>query len=158
MDFLKDLLCLVLACAGPTPGADLTSYDGKSPFAKINGRTFFEQDQVARAITTMAGQDALDFIADLSLASSVELRHEALIVTLCRQDDCAGANAALALSVDGKLIALCLYAKDGEPGAQAGQVRWVGDKFDRTLPYDAARAGCPHEVSEFLHAYSRAIE
>jgi hypothetical protein len=139
------------------PEAALAAYEGRYPHEQVECRTFFELEPVAKQIAQRGGSRATELIDGLMTAAPIVKREDALIAFVCKTGDCESENAAVAISLKGTLIAMCLYSKKGRHGAKADQVRWTGEKLDRLMPYDADRKGCPHDDDEFLSDYARAI-
>jgi hypothetical protein len=139
------------------PGAALPVYEGHYPHEQIECRSFLELEPVAKQIAQRGGSRATELFDELTTAAPIVKREDALIAFVCKTGDCDAENAAVAISLKGTLIAMCLYSKDGRHGALADQVRWTGEKLDRLMPYDKDRKGCPHDDDEFLVDYARAI-
>jgi hypothetical protein len=159
---MSDIGCafaMVLNTVGlaATPETALAAYEGHYPHEQIECRNFFEVDAVAKQIAERGGSRASALLDDLTTAAPIVKREDALLAFVCKTGDCDAENAALAVSLKGTLIAMCLYSKDGRHGAKPDQVRWTGEKLDRLMPYDPARRGCPHDDDEFLADYARAI-
>jgi hypothetical protein len=140
-----------------TPEAQLADYIGRHPHEPVNCRSFLEYEPVAKEIARRGGKKATRLLEDLTTTAPVVKREDALIAFVCKTDDCESENAAVAVSLDGKLIAMCLYSKTGRHGAGKDQVRWTGEKLDQLMPFDSARQGCPHDDDQFLADYARAI-
>jgi hypothetical protein len=160
---LVSLLCLVatpgFAAAADLPAArdDLAVYAGKYPFDVIGGYSFLENPKVVEAVDLAAGPGTADWIADLDVGTPIALQEDGLIAALCEAHNCAGNNAAFAISLAGRLIAVCLFSKDGEVGVVPGQAHWIGLKLDRYLDPAEGGGGCPRDADEFLEAYARAL-
>ena len=144
-----------MGLAEPAAATGLSAHVGHYPFEEIGCVSFFDEPLVARAVTAAAGGEALDFIASLDAAPLVVRQEDALVAIACSDGDCDNANAALAITPLGRLIALCLYAKDGGHGGKPGEMRWIGESLARTLPAARSRA-CPHDPEQFLEAYAQA--
>jgi hypothetical protein len=139
------------------PETTLAAYEGHHPHEQINCRSFFEAEPIAKEIARRGGKKAAALLEDLDTTAPVVKREDALIAFACKTGDCEAENAAIAVTLDGKLIAMCLYSKTGRHGAPNDQVRWTGEKLDQLMPYDSARQGCPHDDDQFLADYARAI-
>jgi hypothetical protein len=150
-------LVLNVVGLGSAPETTLAAYEGHHPHEQISCRNFFEVEPVAAEIERRGGKKAAELLQDLTTTAPVVKREDALIAFVCKTGDCDAENAAVAVSLEGKLIAMCLYSKAGRHGARKDQVRWTGEKLDQLMPYDAERHGCPHDDDEFLADYARAI-
>lgn len=142
--------------ADPAVATGLSAHVGKYPFEPIDCISFFEEPLVTDAISKAAGEDALDFVESLDAASPVTKQEDALIAVACEDGACDKANAALAITTDGKLVALCLYAADGGHGADPGITRWITKTHERKISPHGSEVGCPHESDQFLNAYANA--
>jgi hypothetical protein len=80
-----------------------------------------------------------------------------LTVSVCEAHNCSNNNAALAITAEGLVIALCLYSSSGDIGTTAGQVHWIGLSLDRYIDPPEGSGGCPRNANEFLEAYGQAI-
>jgi hypothetical protein len=145
-----------LGLAEPAPQLGLQAYTGKYPFERINCYSFFENARVSKAILDKAGSDVLDFIARLDAATPIVEQNEVLLAMACKNGNCAESNAAVAMTPGGKLVAICLYDRNGDHGAKPRETRWIGDKLKPTVPLDKNLGGCPHEADQFLDAYAKA--
>jgi hypothetical protein len=160
---LIGLLCLCcttgLAQASDLPaGSDsLFIYAGKYPFDVVNGYSFFENPKVVSALDGAGGPGTADWIDNLDVGTAISQQEDGLIAAVCEAHNCANNNAALAISGEGKLIALCLFSNEGDLGTVPGQVHWIGLNLDRYVEPPAEGGGCPRDADEFLEAYSRAI-
>jgi hypothetical protein len=143
-----------MADAPSTTG--LPAHIGKYPFEPVACVSFFEEPLVSEAIVAAAGEEALDFVESLDAAALVVEKEDALIAVACEEGNCGKANAALAITPLGKLVALCLYAADGGHGAEPGTVRWITEKQEHRLAAGGPRAGCPHDSDQFIDAYANA--
>ena len=152
------LLQLNFLCPAADAGAvELSAYAGKSPLEEVDGVSFYEHPAVAREIVERSGDEALDLVQGFETAIPIVLQDGVLIAISCERGNCANANAAAAVTPQGKLVALCLYDSAGRHGAPATKVRWAGERLDRMMPKDPASTGCPGDPSEFLEAYTQAI-
>ncbi len=163
---LSELLSLFcLFCSGGLSGAadlpasadQLSSYAGKYPFDVVDGFTFFENPKVIAAIDAAAGAGTADWIADLDVGTAITLKEDGLIAAVCEAHNCAGNNAAAAISAAGELIALCLFSKSGDIGMHPGQAHWIGLNLDRYVEPPQEGVGCPRDADEFLEAYTQVI-
>jgi hypothetical protein len=145
-----------LGFAEPVPEASLAAYTGKYPFERINCFSFFENAQVSKAIIDKAGADVLDFIDGLDAATPIVEQDEVLLALACENGKCAESNAAVAMTPQGQLVAICLYDRNGGHGAKPDETRWIGEKLKPTVPLDKQLGGCPHEAEQFLDAYAKA--
>jgi hypothetical protein len=150
---LCKLIPLAMFCAEPAYPEDLAAYDGKSPFAEVEGARLLDIPRVAVSIKLYAGEAAYDFIEGLDAGTTVELREDVLITGLCEKDNCAEANAAIALARDGGLVAACTYSKEDKHGAKAGEVHWAGPFLNKTMPYAPDQA-CPQDAETFVDRYA----
>lgn len=150
-------LIWLLLISSPSLAAGLTDYVGAYPFEEIGGYSFFENPVVRRAIDSVAGNGVSDWLTDLGVGLPIEQEADGLIAIACEEHNCAGNNAALAISVKGSLIAACLYSQDGDHGAPPGKIRWVGPLLDKQIDSVSDR-GCPQDASEFLDAYARVLK
>ena len=154
--YFLTLVCLMLACS-PARAIDLSGYIGAYPFDKIEGYTFFENPVVKSATDGAAGDGISDWLADLEVGLPIEQEADGLIAIVCEQHNCAGNNAAVAISVSGSLIAACLYSEDGEDDAAPGKVRWVNPDFNKQMD-NLNDQGCPQDASQFLDAYAHVLK
>ncbi|MGE0008904.1 MAG: hypothetical protein AB7S92_25405 [Parvibaculaceae bacterium] len=161
---LFGLLCVSccgtgLAHAADMPPAtdDLAIYAGKYPFDVVAGYSFFENPKVVAALDGAAGPGMADWLDDLDVGTPIVRQEDGLIVAVCEAHNCGSTNAALAISAQGRLIALCVFSKDGDLGTVPGQVHWIGLGLDRYVGPPEAGGGCPGDADEFLEAYTRAI-
>jgi hypothetical protein len=158
---LIGLVCLAcgtgLVYAADLP-EDLTAYAGKYPFDVVHGYSFFENPKVIAALDAMAGPGTAERLDNLDVGTPIVQQEDGLITTVCEAHNCSNNNAALAITPEGRLIALCLYSKSGDVGTIAGQVHWIGLGLDRYIDPPEGNGGCPRDADEFLEAYSRAIE
>ena len=141
-----------LALAG-----DLSAYQGKYPFETVDGYAFFENPAVAGPIDTAGGEGTAEWINALDVASPIELQSDALIAAVCEADNCSGNSAAVAISLKGELIALCLFSDSGERGTIPGKLHWVGPKLEADTEPHSDFTGCPRDGAEFLEAYADAL-
>jgi hypothetical protein len=132
-------------------------YAGKYPFDVVNGFSFFENPKVVAAVDSAGGPGTADWLDNLDVGTAIARQEDGLIATVCEAHNCGNNNAALAISGDGKLIALCLFSKGGDLGTIPGQVHWIGLGLDRYVEPPEEGGGCPRDADEFLEAYSRAI-
>ena len=146
---------LLISSAGSAAG--LTDYLGAYPFEEVGGYAFFENPVVRKAIDTVAGNGVSDWLADLGVGLPIEQEADGLIAIACEEHNCSGNNAAVAISINGDLIAACLYSEDGNHGAPPGKIRWVGPLLDKQIE-NARDTGCPQDASEFLDAYARVLK
>jgi hypothetical protein len=153
MNILCTLLPIAALCGEAEIPDDLSVYAGKSPFEYVNGYRLFDVPRVDLALKLYGGDDGRDFLDGLDAATSFTLRDGALVAGLCMKDDCASANAAVAIARDGSLVALCTYAKDEDHGAKPGYVHWAGPNLNRTFLY-TARDACPQEPGLFIDRYA----
>jgi hypothetical protein len=158
---LIGLLCLCysagLARAADIPD-DLTAYTGKYPFDAVNGFSFFENPKVVAALDGAAGPGTAEWVDNLDVGTPIVQQEDGLIAAVCEAHNCSNNNAALAITTEGRLIALCLYSKMGDLGTIAGQVHWIGLSLDRYIDPPEEGGGCPRDADEFLDAYSKAIQ
>jgi hypothetical protein len=159
---LSSLFCglcsVAFAHAADLPNGDeLAAYVGKYPFDEVNGYSFFENPKVIAVVDRAAGPGAADWLDGLDVGTLIARQEDGLIATVCEAHNCANNNGALALSLDGQLIALCLYSKEGDFGTMPGQVHWIGLNLDRYIDPPEGGGGCPRDSDEFLEAYVRAI-
>jgi hypothetical protein len=145
-----------IGLAEPAPDQELQAYVGKYPFERINCYSFFENTTVSQAIIDTAGRDVLDFIDNLDAATPIVEQNEVLLAMACEEGKCAESNAAVAVTPQGKLVAICLYDRDGDHGAKPDETRWIGEKLKTTVPFDKNIGGCPHEAEQFLDSYAKA--
>ncbi len=153
MKFLCALIPFTSLCGAPEMPKDLSVYAGKSPFETVSGYRLFDVPRVALGIKLYGGEDGRDFLDELDAGTDFTLLDGTLIAGLCRKDDCAGANAAVAVASDGTLVALCTYAGDEDHGARPGFVHWSGPNLNRTIPYTPDQA-CPQEPGLFVDRYA----
>jgi hypothetical protein len=146
------LLPASLAFAG-----DLSAYEGKYPFDPVGGYAFFDNPVVAKAIDGAGGEGTVAWINDLEVASPIERQDDALIATVCEAHNCPGNSAAVAISVGGELIAICLFSQSGERDTIPGKLHWVGPKLNADIEPGPDYTGCPRDGSEFLEAYTAAL-
>lgn len=160
---LACLLCfsctasLALAADIPAFADGLLGYAGKYPFDVVGGFSFYEHPKVIAAVDSAAGPGTADWIDNLDVGTPITLQEDGLISTVCEAHNCGGNNAALAISVSGELIALCLFSKSGDLGIVPGQVHWIGLSLDRYVEPPEDGGGCPRDADEFLEAYTRVI-
>jgi hypothetical protein len=147
----------LLFLSSPALATDLSAYNGVYPFDEIGGYAFFDNPAVKTAIDAAAGSGISDWLADLHVGVPIEQQNDGLIAIVCEQHNCAGNNAAVAISVSGSFIAACLYSEDGEHGARGGKLRWISSRFDKQMP-NPNDGGCPQDASQFLDAYSRVLK
>jgi hypothetical protein len=150
------LTCL-LVFSSSASAAGLTDYLGAYPFEEIRGYAFFDNPVVRKAIDAVAGNGVSDWLAGLGVGLPIEQEADGLIAIACEEHNCAANNAAVAISVNGSLIAACLYSQDGDHGAPPGKIRWVGPLLDKQID-NARDRGCPQDASEFLDAYARVLK
>lgn len=161
---LASLLCLIssagLAYAADLPASaeDLKAYAGKYPFDVVGGYSFFEHPKVIEALDEAAGAGTAEWIDNLDVGTPITRQEDALIAAVCEAHNCAGNNAALAISDAGRLIALCLFSKSGDLGIVPGQVRWLGQNLDRYVDPPDEGGGCPRDSDEFLEAYTKVLK
>lgn len=153
-NFICTLLPIASLCGPAEPPKDLSIYAGRSPFEEVQGYRLFDVPRVELNLKLYAGSDGRDFIKDLDQATTITLTDGALIVGLCRKDDCQSANAAIALSTDGTLIVVCTFAKEESHGAPEGIVHWAGPQLNQHLPPQPDLA-CPLEPGALLDRYAR---
>jgi hypothetical protein len=158
---LIGLVCLAcgpgLAHAADLP-EDLTAYAGKYPFNVVNGFSFFENPTVIAALDGAAGPGTADWVGNLDVGSPIVQQEDGIIAAVCEAHNCSNNNAALAITADGRLIALCLYSRSGDIGTIAGQLHWIGLDLDRHVDPPERGGGCPRDADEFLEAYGKAIQ
>jgi len=158
---LIGLLCVScstgLAHAADLP-EDLSVYAGKYPFDVVDGYSFFENPKVVAALDNTAGPGTADWVDNLDVGTPIAQQEDGLIATVCEAHNCGNNNAALAISVAGRLIALCLFSKEGDLGTVPGQVHWIGLSLDRYVDPPDEGGGCPRDADEFLEAYSKALQ
>lgn len=161
---LVSLFCLV-STAGLTHAADLpasaeglASYAGKYPFDVVGGYSFFEHPNVVEAVDTAAGSGTADWMDNLDVGSPITRQEDGLIAAVCEAHNCSGNNAALAISEEGRLIALCLFSNSGDLGIVPGQVHWIGLNLDRYVEPPEEGGGCPRDSDEFLEAYTKVLK
>jgi hypothetical protein len=136
---------------------DLSAYEGKYPFDPVDGYAFFDNPVVIKAIDGAAGDGTVDWISDLDVASPIERQDDALIATVCEAHNCPRNNAAVAISLGGELIAVCLFSQSGDAGTVPGKLHWVGPKLNTDIEPETGNSGCPRDGSEFLEAYTAAL-
>lgn len=163
---LSKLACLLyfsctasfaLAADIPASADGLSAFEGKYPFDVVDGFSFYEHPQVIAALDAAAGPGTADWIDNLDVGTPITLQEDGLISAVCEAHNCGGNNAAVAISVSGALIALCLFSKSGDLGIFPGQVHWVGLNLDRYVEPPEQGGGCPRDADEFLEAYTRVI-
>ncbi|MGE0239870.1 MAG: hypothetical protein AB7F09_06070 [Parvibaculaceae bacterium] len=160
---LFGLLCVScstgLAHAADIPAAadDLSAYAGKYPFDVVGGYSFFENPKVMAALDSAAGSGTADWIDNLDVGTPIAQREDGLIAAVCEAHNCGNNNAALAISAEGRLIALCIFSKEGDLGTMPGQVHWIGLSLDRYIDPPDGGGGCPRDADDFLEAYTKAI-
>jgi hypothetical protein len=158
---LIGLVCLAcstgFAHAADLP-EDLAVYVGKYPFDVVEGYSFFENPKVIAALDTTAGPGTAEWVGNLDVGTLIVQQEDGLIAAVCEAHNCSNNNAALAITPEGRLIALCLYSRSGDLGTVAGQVHWIGLSLDRYIDPPEADGGCPRDADEFLEAYSKVIE
>jgi len=160
---LFSLLCmscstgLVHAADIPLAADDLSVYVGRYPFDIVGGYSFFENPKVVAALDGFAGPGTADWVDDLDVGTPIAQQADGLIAAACEAHNCGNNNAALAISVDGRLIALCVFSKEGDLGTMPGQIHWVGVSLDRYIDPPEGGGGCPRDADEFLEAYAKAI-
>lgn len=157
---LVSLLCLCgttgLAQAADLPD-NLSVYVGKYPFDVVNGYSFFENPKVVAALDGAAGDGTAEWVDNLDVGTPIVQQEDGLIAAVCEAHNCGNNNAALAISVDGQLIALCMFSESGDVGTMPGQVHWIGLALDRYIDPPEGGGGCPRDADEFLDAYTKAI-
>lgn len=157
---LVSLLCLCgttgLAQAADLPD-NLSVYAGKYPFDVVNGYSFFENPKVVAALDSAAGDGTAEWVDNLDVGTPIAQQEDGLIAAVCEAHNCGNNNAALAISVDGQLIALCMFSESGDMGTMPGQVHWIGLALDRYIDPPEGGGGCPRDADEFLDAYTKAI-
>jgi hypothetical protein len=139
------------------PAGDLSAYSGKYPFDLVDGYSFFENPKVIEALDGVAGSGTADWVDNLDVGTPIAQQEDGLIAAVCEAHNCANNNAALAISLTGRLIALCLYSKEGDLGTIPGQVHWIGLSLDRYIDPPDDGGGCPRDADEFLEAYAKVI-
>jgi hypothetical protein len=139
------------------PANDLSAYVGKYPFDVVDGYTLFENPKVIEALDGAAGSGTADWIDGLGVGTVIAQQEDGVIAAVCETHNCANNNAALALTLKGRLIALCLYSKEGDLGTIPGQVHWIGLNLDRYVDPPDEGGGCPRDADEFLESYSKVI-
>jgi hypothetical protein len=160
---LFGLLCLTcspgLAHAADIPATadDLSVYVGKYPFDVVGSYSFFENPKVVAALEESAGPGTADWVHDLDVGTPIAQQEDGLIAAVCEAHNCGNNNAALAISADGRLIALCIFSKEGDLGNMPGQIHWLGLRLDRYIDPPEGGGGCPRDADEFLEAYAKAI-
>jgi hypothetical protein len=146
------LLPVSFACAG-----DLSAYEGKYPFETVAGYAFFENPAVAGAIDAAGGKGTAEWINELGVTPPIEVQNEALVASACEAGNCSGNSAAVALSLTGELIALCLFSESGARGTVPGKLHWVGPGLDADTEAGSGFTGCPRDGAEFLESYTGAL-
>jgi hypothetical protein len=158
---LVSLLCLYgttgLVQAADLPD-DLSAYVGKYPFDVVNGYSFFENPVVVTALDSAAGDGTAEWVGNLDVGTPIARQEDGLIAAVCQTNNCSGNNAALAIAVDGTLIAFCVFSESGDLGTMPGQVHWIGLALDRYVDPPEGGGGCPRDADEFLDAYTKAIQ
>lgn len=139
------------------PAGDLSAYSGKYPFDLVDGYSFFENPKVIEALDGVAGSGTADWVDNLDVGTPIARQEDGLIAAVCEAHNCANNNAALAISLTGRLIALCIYSKEGDLGTIPGQVHWIGLSLDRYIDPPDNGGGCPRDADEFLEAYTKVI-
>jgi hypothetical protein len=139
------------------PAGDLSAYSGKYPFDLVDGYSFFENPKVIEALDGVAGSGTADWVDNLDVGTPIAQQEDGLIAAVCEAHNCANNSAALAISLTGRLIALCLYSKEGDLGTIPGQVHWIGLSLDRYIDPPDDGGGCPRDADEFLEAYAKVI-
>jgi hypothetical protein len=139
------------------PAGDLSAYSGKYPFDLVDGYSFFENPKVIEALVGVAWSGTADWVDNLDVGTPIAQQEDGLIAAVCEAHNCANNNAALAISLTGRLIALCLYSKEGDLGTIPGQVHWIGLSLDRYIDPPDDGGGCPRDADEFLEAYAKVI-
>jgi hypothetical protein len=163
MELSKALSLLCFLCsvnltqAADLSADDLSAYAGKYPFDEVEGFAFFEHPRVISAIDDAAGPGTADWIDELDVGTPIKQQEDGLVAAVCEAHNCGSNNAAVAISVKGELIALCLFSKAGDIGIVPGQVHWVGLNLDRYVEPPEDGGGCPRDADEFLEAYTRVI-
>jgi hypothetical protein len=142
----------------PASADSLIVYAGKYPFDVVNGYSFFENPRVVAALDGAAGPGTADWVDNLDVGTTITQQEDGLIAAVCEAHNCGNNNAALAISAEGQLIALCLFSKVGDLGTVPGQVHWIGLSLDRYIDPPEEGGGCPRDADEFLEAYTRAIQ
>lgn len=149
--------CSAEAADLPPPN-DLSAYVGKYPFDVVGGYSLFENPAVIQALDGVAGSGTADWIDGLDVGTVIAQQEDGLIAAVCEAHNCANNNAALAMTLKGRLIALCLYSKEGDLGTIPGQVHWIGLSLDRYIDPPDNGGGCPRDADEFLEAYVKVIQ
>jgi hypothetical protein len=159
---LFGLLCVsfstALAQAADISAAagDLSIYAGKYPFDVVDGYSFFENPKVVAAVDGAAGAGTASWVDSFDVGTLIAQQEDGIIAAVCEAHNCGNNNAALAISAEGQLIALCVFSKDGDLGTVPGQVHWIGLDLDRYIDPPEG-GGCPRDADEFLEAYANAI-
>ncbi|MFN0191373.1 MAG: hypothetical protein ACKVP5_05255 [Aestuariivirga sp.] len=141
MNSICKILTFGLLCSAAEGPADLAGFAGKTPFEKVEGYRLLEvphvRDVLGRHGAELSLLDAMDAGTDIAL------RGDTLLVGLCDRDACAETNAALALALDGGLVALCTFEAPG-PSAWKGPL----------LKKKSAAGPCPQEPDAFMNVYA----
>jgi hypothetical protein len=140
------------------PAGSLFIYAGKYPFDIVNGYSFFENPKVVAALDSAGGPGTADWVDNLDVGTTIARQEDGLIAAVCEAHNCSNNNAALAISGEGQLIALCLFSNQGDLGTFPGQAHWIGLSLDRYIEPPKEGGGCPRDADEFLEAYTRAIQ
>ena len=136
---------------------DLSAYEGRYPFEPVSGYAFFDNPVVAEAVDAAGGEGTIDWINGFDVAPPIERQEDALIASACEPRNCSGNSAAMAISLGGELIALCLFSQTGERGTIPGKLHWVGPGLGADVAAGPGYTGCPRDGSEFLEAYAAAL-
>src|SRR5262245_39838589 len=149
-----------LAQATDVPAAadSLFIYEGKYPFDVVNGYSFFENPKVVAALDSAGGPGTADWVDNFDVGTPIVRQEDGLIAAVCEAHNCSNNNAALAISGQGQLIALCLFSNQGDLGTIPGRLHWIGLSLDRYVDPPKGGGGCPRDADEFLEAYTRAIQ
>ena len=145
MSLLCTLVPIGLFCGAPEGPADLSAYDGKTPFEEVEQARFLDVPKIRKSISLYGGD--LTLLDVLDAGTDIVLKDGALIVTLCDREKCADANAAMAFEKFGGLIALCTFEKPGP-------AKWMGP----LLKSKSAPEPCPQDTDGFVDAYAKMRE
>jgi hypothetical protein len=141
LNSLCRILSFGLLCSAAGGPADLSGFAGKTPFERVEGYRLLEVPRV-RDVLERHGAE-LSLLDAMDAGTEIVLRGDTLLVALCDRDACERTNAALALALDGGLVALCTFESPGPS-------QWKGPLLKRK----SADGPCPQEPDAFMNAYA----
>jgi hypothetical protein len=130
-----------LLCSAAEGPADLAAFAGKTPFENVEGYRLLDVPHVRDVLTRHGAEMSL--LDAMDAGTDIFLRGDTVIVGLCDRDSCGTTNAALALTLQGSLVALCTFETPGPS-------KWKGP----SLKKKTAEGPCPQEPDTFMNAYA----